>query len=120
MEKYLVLNPDGRMKWIHTKHKDICATFRQAIGCEMLENVSLPYGFCCVVDEFGKVRQDPQPVNQLASRFYPGTMFGDPLVGPVVFCRIGLFEGEPDWLPLTKNQLSIVELVTGKRVPDED
>lgn len=117
LEKYLVLYPDGDMRWIHCQREDMCKCFRESIGCDTLENVTLPYGFCCVVDESGKMKDPPQPFNELASRFYPGTPYGDPLVGPVVFCRIGLIDGEHDWVPLTAMDLAIIELITGKQVP---
>lgn len=116
-EKYLVLFPDGSFRWIHTQHEHIASVFREVIGCEWLENVTLPYGFCCVVDECGKIKQNPQPFNPLASRFYPGTYFGDPIVGPVVFCRIGFVDGESDWVPVTDDDLRLIELITGKRIP---
>lgn len=116
-EKYLVLRPDGSMEWITTAHEQICSAFRSAIGCEWLENVTLPYGFCCVVDECGKIKDKPQLLNPYASMFYPGTLFGDPLVGPVVFCRIGLYQGESDWVPLIPKDLDVIEMVTGLSVP---
>lgn len=120
LENYLVLHPDGRMEWIQTEHSKICDAFRKAIGCDWLENVTLPYGFCCVVDEVGKIRQDPKPVNPWASMFYPGTWYGDPLVGSVVFCRIGLVDGESDWVPLTQRDLAMIGLATGLDIPDPD
>lgn len=118
IEKYLVLHPDGRMEWIQTEHSNICEAFRKAISCDWLEHVTLPYGFCCVVDEVGKIRQDPQPVNPWASMFYPGTWNGDPLVGSVVFVRIGLVDGEYDWVPLIERDLAMINLATGLDIPD--
>lgn len=117
LEAYLVLYPDGSMKWIYTSHDSMCKAFYEAIGCDCLENVYLPYGFCCIVDESGKIKENPQPLNPLASRFYPGSMYGDPLVGPVVFCRIDLVDGESDWCPLLDHQIGIIELITGMTVP---
>lgn len=116
-ERYLVLDPDGSFRWILTSRKDLTKSFKAAIGCDWLEHVTLPYDFCCFVDEVGKVRQVRQPVNPLASRLYPGTMYGDPLVGPVVFFRVGLVDGESDVVPLQPLDLAIIELITGKKVP---
>ena len=118
MEKYLVLFPDGSMRWIHCQHEDICSTFRDSIGCDCLEHVKLPFGFGCVVDESGKIKKDPQPINPYASKMYPGFPYGDPLVGPVVFVREGLYEGEWDWVPLTARDLLMIELILGKKVPE--
>ena len=120
LEKYLVLHPDGRMEWIQVDRRYILDAFCKAIGCEWLEQVTLPYGFCCVVDEVGKIRQDPKPVNPWASMFYPGTWHGDPLVGPVVFVRIGLVDGEYDWVPLIDRDLALINLATGLDIPDPD
>lgn len=117
LENYLVLYPDGSMRWMHCLHEDICKRFREIIGCDFLEHVTFPFGFGCVVDESGKIKANPQPLNPLASRFYPGTQFGDPLVGPVIFVRVGLYEGEWDWVPLQAKDLSLIELITGKKVP---
>lgn len=118
MEEYLVLYPNGYMKWIQTSHSCICQAFYKALGCDDLEHVTLPYGFGCVVDGCGKVKTKPQLYNPLASRLYPGTFHGDPLVGPVVFVRIDLIDGEPDWAPLREQDLIILELLLGKKVPD--
>lgn len=118
-EKYLVLDPNGCFHWIEVDRESMSDEFRKAIGCDWLENVYLQYGFCIVVDECGKIKQNPQPLNPLASMFYPGTLYGDPIVGPVVFVRIGLVDGESDWCPLTKRDLTLISLITGKEVPEK-
>ena len=118
-EHYLVLEPNGELRWIQVSDRNyLAAAFRKAIGCDLLEHVYLPYGFGCVVDECGKIKLDPQPFNPLASRFYPGTAFGDPLVGPVVFVRIGLVDGESDWVPLEDGDLCRISLMIGKEIPE--
>lgn len=117
IEKYLVLFPDGSMRWLHTDRDNMYSAFREVIGCDCLESVMFPLGFCCMVDESGKVKTKPQPINPLASRFYSGTAYGDPLVGPVVFFRIGRVEGEYDCVPLSDRELHIIEAIIGKRVP---
>ena len=43
--------------------------------------------FCFIVDEVGKLKDGWfNRINIRVSRFYPGTAFGDPIVGDVVFC----------------------------------
>lgn len=118
LEKFLVLNPDGSMRWIQTERSSLVASFKAAIGCDVLENVRLPHGFCCVVDEMGKVKRNPQPFNIFASYLYPGTPHGDPIIGPVVFCRIDLVDGEPDWVELCPADLRLLEIETGLKIPD--
>ncbi len=118
MEEYLVLYPNGRLNWIQTSHRCICQAFYKAIGCDDLEHVTLPYGFGCVVDGCGKIKANPQPMNYLASAMYPGLLQGDYICGPVVFVRIDLIDGEPDWAPLRDQDLIILELLLGKKVPE--
>ena len=119
MERYLVLHPDGSMKWVETERRNLCKTFYDAIGCDDLENVRLwPLNFCCIVDGCGKVKANPQPLNPYASALYLGSYFGDPLVGPVVFVRIELVDGDPDWVPLRAEDLHSIEIVTGLKVPE--
>lgn len=119
LEHYPVLYPDGRWEWICTERDKMLAAFCLAIGCDMLESVSLPWGICGVVDESGKVKANPQQINPYASRLYPGTLYGDPLVGPVVFCRIALVDEEYDWVPPTVQQLITLGVVTGIPVPND-
>ena len=117
VESYLALYPDGSFKWIRTLRSEMMRRFKEIIGCRHVERVSLPFGFCCFVDEVGKMKKPPQPLNSYASRFYPGTFFGDPLVGPVVFFREDVYDGEYDVVPLTKTDVMIIEIVTGLSVP---
>lgn len=117
-EHYLVLEPDGELHWIQVTNRNLIgAAFRTAVNGPM-EVVYLPYGFCCVVDEVGKVRKDPKPLNPLTSRFYPGSIYGDPLVGPVVFARIGLVDGDRDFIPLRDEDLARISLIIGKPIPE--
>ena len=115
--KFLCLDPDGTCRWIYTNRRQLLDDFHAAIGCDMLEYVQLPFRFGCVVDECGKIKADPQPINPFASRLYPGTPFGDPLVGPVIFVRIDLVDGELDWCPLHIFQIPILEVLLGLEVP---
>lgn len=118
-EKYLCLAPDGTFRWIQTRYDRLLDDFYAAIGCDDLENVTLPFGFCCIVDGCGRIKDPPQPVNPLASRLYPGTPFGDPLVGPVIFARIDLVDGESDWCPLLSSQVNMLSLLLGVEVPSD-
>lgn len=118
LEKYLRLDPDGTLSWITIDRDHFLDGVYKAIGCDWVENVRLPGGIWAIVDEAGKMKNPPQPVNPLASRLYPGTAYGDPLVGPVVFARIDLVDGEPDWCPLRPFQISMLQAVFGIEIPD--
>ena len=64
----------------------------------MFEIVYLPHfgDLLMLVDDMGKVSDPPKRINPLASMFYPGTNYGDPIVGDVLLGKSGLFNGEPD------------------------
>jgi len=105
-ERYLVIYPDGSLKWILTEPDNLCPAFRKAIGCDWLENVyTILQDIVIIVDEVGKVRQNPQKLNPVVSRLYAGTPYGDPIVGPAVVAAIHLRDGESDWVPLTVPEL---------------
>ena len=90
------------------------------IGCSCIETVAVGHGLVLLVDESGKIKDPPQPLNPFASRFYRGSMFGDFIHGTVVFCNLAMIPGdyEFDLYPLTSDQLSLVELVLGVQAPD--
>jgi len=104
--RFLVIYPDGKLSWVETDRVRMCSNFRKAIGCNWLENVYtvLP-DIVIIVDEVGKVKQDPQPLNPIASRLYAGSMYGDYIHGPAIVAAIHMYQGEYDWVPLTVREL---------------
>lgn len=104
--RFLVIYPDGKLKWLDTDRKHMCDNFRKAIGCNWLENVYtvLP-DIVIIVDEVGKVKQDPQPYNPVASRLYRGSLCGDFIHGPAVVAAIHHYNGESDWVPPSLHEL---------------
>lgn len=61
------------------------------INCDLFEIVHFPIGnLILIVDECGKLK--PHDVNQLASKLYPGTPYGDYIAGDVIIGRIGLVQ----------------------------
>ena len=120
MEKYLRIDPSGCLSWIDADRSDLCYYFRQAIGCEWLENVRtvLP-DICLAIDEMGKILRPPQPHNEIASRLYYGYHIGvDNIVGPAIVCAIHLVDGESDWVPLSPAELAKLSLYLGIQIPD--
>ena len=68
---------------------------KKLIGIEWAEIVYLstiksedPHrDYCFIVDEVGKCKDGwPDRINVRASSYYPGTAYGDPIVGDVVIC----------------------------------
>lgn len=120
-ERYLVIYPNGKLKWILADGDELVPAFRRVIGCNWLENVYtvLP-DIVIIVDEVGKVRQNPQRLNPIASRLYAGTQFGDPIVGPAVVAAIHLRDGDLDWVPLTVPELIKVRNFLQIDLPDQE
>ena len=58
----------------------------QLINCDFYEAVYIHSDLIMLVDETGKLTG--KPLNVRASMFYPGTAYGDPIVGDVVFCSL--------------------------------
>lgn len=108
-ERYLVIDPNGELRWIRTSRDNMVRDFCKAINCDWLENVYtvLP-GIVIIVDEVGIVKQNPQRYNPIASRLYAGSQFVDFIFGPAVVASIGYVDGERDWIPCSAAQLQCV------------
>ena len=119
-DKYPVIYPDGSVMWIHTNRNRMSEDFRKAIRCNWLENVYtvLP-GIVIIVDEVGKVRQDPQIFNPVASRLYGGAPYGDFIHGPAVVASIGLTDEGMDWIPLQQSQLQRLQNWLHIKLPED-
>ena len=102
MEKYLVIEPCGEMRWIQTERKQLMQTFYAAIGCDCFETVrTMVPDVILIVDESGKVKTPPQEHNERASQLYRGYMIsGDDIAGPAILASIGPVNGEMDIVPL--------------------
>lgn len=132
IEHYLCVFPSGELRWIPlercVRYDDfydgelslLLSDLYPVIGCNCVEQVSsIISGVVFVVDESGRIKDPPQPLNPLASRFYAGTAYGDPIVGPAVFFFMrpsGPLQ-ELDLFPLDPVQEHFVEAVLGKRLP---
>ena len=113
-DRYLGINPDGSLFWILTDNDHRLDHFRKFIRCNWLENVytKLPE-IAIIVDEVGKVKQDPQPFNCLASMLYRGSEFGDFIYGPVIIAGIHETPDGDDWFPPTVQELLCVQRALG-------
>lgn len=109
-EKYIVIYPDGNTEWMETEHDQLVKTCYKVIGCDCVESVcTIIPDVCLIVDESGKIKDPPQPHNDLASSFYRGCyLAGDNIVGPAVVAAIHQVDGESDWVPLNKEELYLV------------
>ena len=108
IEKYVIIPADINRSvfFVSFERNSDCAfndTVHREIDCDCYEHVRIHANLSCsfLVDECGKLKDPAKPVNYRASVFYPGAAFGDPLVGDVFVCDIGLVDGESDFVPLS-------------------
>ena len=127
-EKYLKINPSGTLEWIELdrlpRHNDIyCGAeaisvrdLHPVIGCSCVEQVStiIP-GVVIMVDESGKIKDPPQPINHKACHLYAGSAYGDYIHGPAVVFSLRRTPpyGELDIFPLEAYQLLAVMKAIG-------
>ena len=133
MELYLKIDPDGTLSWIPLCRKprfncvyhgeealDIFDLY-PVIGCSCVEQVYTRIrGVVILVDESGKIKWPPQPVNPLASKLYAGAPYGDMIHGPAVVFSLRPTPpiGEHDLFPLTKNELNLLSVCLGVPIPE--
>ena len=108
IEKYLIIPADlNRSVYFVSFERNSDYTFNDTvhreIHCDCYEHVRIHANITCsfLVDVCGKLKDPAKPLNLRASTFYPGSAFGDPLVGDVFVCDIGLVDGESDFIPLS-------------------
>lgn len=125
IERYLTIYHSGKICWSNVERKpcfdDVyngaealnMDDVRKIIGCDWLEMVhtNIP-GIVMMIDDCGKIRNDPKPHNELASQFYGGyvPLPIDDIVGTAVFFALNPTEplGEMDLFPLSPFQLQLV------------
>lgn len=127
-EKYLKINPSGTLEWIELdrlpRHDDIylgaeavsVSDLYPVIGCSCVEQVyTIIPGVVIMVDESGKIKYPPQPINPKASRLYAGSAHGDFIHGPAVVFALRSTPpyGEYDIFPLEAHQLLAVMKAIG-------
>ena len=132
LEKYLKIDPSGELSWIELercpRHDEIylgtealdVRDLYPVIGCSCVEMVhSRIRGVVFMVDESGKIKTPMQPLNPLASKLYAGAPYGDMIHGPVVLFSLRPTPpiGEQDLFPLTQNELNLVSVCLGVKIP---
>ena len=106
---YIYVKTDGSVSRVEVPHRSFNDTVHKLIDCSIYELVHVPGDFYLVVDEYGKIYEQPKPVNIKASMLYPGTPHGDPIVGDVLIGRLGTVNGEPDMVGLTEEEFGLLE-----------
>lgn len=135
VEKHLLISPSGEMSWIDLDRLPnygpvyngySALSFNQiyaVIGCSCVEQVRtvLP-NIVLLIDESGKLKDPPQPHNELASRLYYGYHVGmDDICGPAIVMRLRRSGPycEEDWAPLDPVDLAKLSLFLGVVLPDK-
>ena len=134
VEKYLVIYPSGKLAWAEIDRAprhgpvyegrpalDLNNIYR-IIGCDCFEQVyTIIPGIVILVDDEGKVKANPQPLNLLASKLYAGFRHGDPIVGPAVVFALRPSDpyGEMDLFPLSASDEAKLSLCLGAVLPDK-
>ena len=108
-ETYLLLKADGTYSRVNIPYPEFNDNVHTLIDCEYFEVVRIREKFYFVVDELGKVRENPKPVNPKASLFYPGMLHGDMIVGDVLIGKHGYVDGEADIVGLSEDELKYFE-----------
>lgn len=106
---YLYVKVDGSVSRVEVPNESFNCSVHKLIDCSIYELVRVPGGFYLVVDENGKIYEQPKPVNIKASMLYPGTPHGDPIVGDVLIGRLGKVNGEPDMVGLVDEEFELLE-----------
>ena len=101
-ELYILCPADMRKppRWIELDPDDFSTGIHHWIDCSFFEHVYIGNDMLLIVDDNGKMVDPPKPINLRASQFYPGTKFGDPIVGDVIFAMQGIRNGEHDIVPV--------------------
>lgn len=111
MEKFLYIPVEGPMEIHEIPIDEVPQVFfdrvRELVGCKWLEFVHCGE-YILLVDELGKIIDPPKPVNPRASLLYPGTDFGDPIVGNCLIGAHGFRDGESDIVGLSPAQIQIL------------
>ena len=111
---YLYVKVDGSVSRVEIPSSNFNAEVHKYIDCSIYELVRVPGNYYLIVDENGKMYDEPKPVNIKASMLYPGTPYGDPIVGDVLIGFLGRVNGEPDMVGLDEADIDMLELFFSK------
>lgn len=106
MNKYLVFEPDGSMRWEEIDRARLLQGLHKIINCDCVEQVrTVINNLVLIVDESGRIKTPPKEHNDLASCLYLGWILGsDNIVGTAVLASLEVDPeseyGELDWFPV--------------------
>ena len=105
--KFLLVRTDNTCEILEIEQSKLFDTIQSIIKCEWIECVHLG-SIILMVDELGKLYETPKPINPGCSFIYPGTPYGDPIVGDVVIGEFGYVDGGPDIVGLSDKRIEFI------------
>ncbi len=85
MAKYLFIPVIGEIKVLELAEPININEIYGLIGCDFFETVRIIFtDIIMMLDESGKIKDPPKPVNPRASMLYSGLQYGDYIVGDVL------------------------------------
>lgn len=84
-DKFILIKTDNSITTVDIEDDKLLDKCHELLECECIEVVSINRTDVLIVDESGKLKD--KEVNAIASCFYPGTDYGDPIVGHALLCR---------------------------------
>lgn len=124
MNKYLVFEPDGSMRWEEIDRAQLLPELYKLIDCNCVEQVrTVIHNLVLIVDESGRIKTPPKEHNDLASCLYLGWILGsDDIVGTAVLTSLEVDPeseyGELDWFPVNEQHQQILKDL-GFRLPED-
>lgn len=119
-ERYLLIEPHGKLRWISVDPLHSYDRFLAELGCSTLENVVtvLP-GIWMLVDGEYLLKDPLPPINRCGCRLYRGFMEGGhPILGNILIGAEGIRSGEPDFVPMNAVQRDLLSRYLGLCVED--
>ena len=105
--KFLLVRADNTCSILEIEQSELFDIIRPIIDCDWIETVHIG-SIILMVDELGKLHPIPKPINPGCSMIYPGTPYGDPIVGDVVIGEFGTVDGESDIVGLSDRKIEVI------------
>ena len=84
-DKFILIKTDNSITTVDIEDDKLLDKCHELLQCECIRVVSINLADVLIVDDSGKLKD--KEVNAIASCFYPGIDYSDPIVGHVLLCR---------------------------------
>ena len=83
-EQYILIKTNGEISTVAISDCQLLDKCYELLDCSCIEIVRISHDITYIVDESGKIKENPKEVNPICSALYAGTVYGDPIVGDVL------------------------------------